>query len=199
MIRHESLFARPPPGNPAGLRPPARLATGPGGHLRRQPCVPGAVAAAHDGGDRAAAPRGRTSAALRPSRPDPGAPIGPRAAGCHAGGALGPAPAAAGPADQCGDPGPAPPTPGAAAKRKARQAAERDTPRVQPARTASRQRPPALALRPLTCVDEAGVNLAMTRLDGRAPKGERGWGASPPTMGRRSRGEGPDALRACRR
>jgi hypothetical protein len=186
---YETLFARPPTENPAGLRPPARLATGPGGPVRRQPCVPGAVAAAaaHDWGDRAAAPCRRTSAALRPSRPDPGAPIGPRAAGCHAGGALCPAPAAAGPSDQCGHDVPGPQTPGAPAKKKSLYAAERDTPRVQQARLAYRQRTTSLALRRLKFVDEAGVNLAMTRLYGRAPRGSGSWGPSPKTMGRLSR------------
>jgi hypothetical protein len=29
------------------------------------------------------------------------------------------------------------------------------------------------------CVDEAGLNLAMPRLDGRAPRGERSVGTSP--------------------
>src|SRR6266511_2252443 len=65
ILMDDTLFARPTTENPACRRPPARLATGPGGPVRRQPCVPGAVAAAaHDWGDRAAAPRWRTSAAL---------------------------------------------------------------------------------------------------------------------------------------
>jgi hypothetical protein len=183
MILHERLFARPPTENPAGLRPPARLATGPGGPVRRQPCGPGAVAAAHDWGERAAAPRGRTSATLRPSRPAPGAPLGPRAAGGHAGRALCPAPAAAGPADQGGDPVPAPQTPGAPAQTTALPAAARATPRGQQARTADRQRTPALALRPLKGVDEAGVTLALPRLDGRAPEGEQGVRTVPPHDG----------------
>src|SRR5262245_24897987 len=182
---YETVFARSTTENPAGLRPPAWLATGPGGPVRRQPCVLGAVAAAaaHDWSDCAAAPRGRTSAALRPSRPGPGAPIGPRTARCHAGGALCPAPAAAGPADQCGHDVPGPPTPGAPAKKKSLHAAERDTPRVQQARTAYRQRTAALDLRRLKFVDEAGVNLAMTRLYGRAPPGERVIGSVPPNYG----------------
>ncbi len=117
------------------------------------------------------------------SRPDPGAPSGPQAAGCHAGGARCPAPAAAGPSDQCGHDVPGPQTPGAPAKKTSRHAAERDTPRVQQARIAYRQRTTALALRRLTCVDEAGVNLALTRLDGRAPKEERGVGTVPQNDG----------------
>jgi len=78
---------------------------------------------------------------------------------------------------------PGPQTPGAPAKKTSRHAAERDTPRVQQARIAYRQRTTALALRRLTCVDEAGVNLALTRLDGRAPKEERGVGTVPQNDG----------------
>jgi transposase len=78
---------------------------------------------------------------------------------------------------------PYPPTPGAPAKKKSLHAAERDTPRVQQARTAYRQRTASLALRRLKFVDEAGVNLALTRLYGRAPKGERVMGTVPQNYG----------------
>jgi transposase len=73
--------------------------------------------------------------------------------------------------------------PGLAATKKARHAAERETPRVQPARAASRQHLAALELRRLKFVDEAGVTLAMTRLDGRAPRGERVIGTPPQNDG----------------
>jgi transposase len=78
---------------------------------------------------------------------------------------------------------PRPPALGAAAKKKSLHAAERDTPRVQQARTAYRQRTAALELRRLKFVDEAGINLAMTRLYGRAPKGERVVGSVPQNYG----------------
>jgi transposase len=78
---------------------------------------------------------------------------------------------------------PGPPTPGAPAKKQSLHAAERDTPRVQQARTAYRQRTAALDLRRLKFVDEAGVNLAMTRLYGRAPPGERVIGSVPQNDG----------------
>jgi transposase len=78
---------------------------------------------------------------------------------------------------------PYPPAPRAPAKKKSLHAAERDTPRVQQARTAYRQRTASLALRRLKFVDEAGVNLALTRLYGRAPKGERVMGTVPQNYG----------------
>ena len=78
---------------------------------------------------------------------------------------------------------PHPPTPGAPTKKKSLHAAERETPRVQQARTAYRQRTATLDLRRLKFVDEAGVNLAMTRLYGRAPKGERVIGTVPQNYG----------------
>jgi transposase len=78
---------------------------------------------------------------------------------------------------------PPPATPGAPAKKKSLHAAERDTPRVQQARTAYRQRTATLDLRRLKFVDEAGVNLAMTRLYGRAPTGERVIGTVPRNYG----------------
>jgi transposase len=78
---------------------------------------------------------------------------------------------------------PRPPAPGAPAKKKSLHAAERDTPRVQQARTAYRQRTTTLALQRLKFVDEAGVNRALTRLYGRAPKGERAIGSVPQNYG----------------
>jgi hypothetical protein len=71
-------------------------------------------------------------------------------------------------------------------EKKSLHADERATPRVQQARTAYRQRTTALELRRLKCVDEAGVNLAMTRLYGRAPKGERVVGTVPQNDGENS-------------
>src|SRR6266540_1749723 len=182
---HETLFARPTTKNLARLRPQARLTTGSGDLVRRQPRVPGAVAAAtsHDRGDCPAAPWRRPPVALRRHGPGSGAPAGPRTARCHAGGTLCPAPATAGAAPQCGDHVPRPPAPRAATKKKSLHAAERDTPRVQQARTAYRQRAATLALRRLKFVDEAGVNLALTRLYGRAPRGERVIGSIPQNYG----------------
>jgi transposase len=71
----------------------------------------------------------------------------------------------------------------APAKKKSLHASERETPRVQHARTAYRQRIAALDLRQLKFVDESGVNLAMTRLYGRAPTGERVIGTVPQNYG----------------
>src|SRR5688500_6684726 len=46
---------------------------------------------------------------------------------------------------------------------------ERDTPRIRQARVDYRQLMATMDMRRLKCVDESGVNLAMTRLYGRAP------------------------------
>jgi hypothetical protein len=58
-------------------------------------------------------------------------------------------------------------------------ATERDTPRIQQARADDRQLIATLDVRRLKCVDESGVNLAMTRRYGRASRGERGIGSVP--------------------
>jgi transposase len=75
------------------------------------------------------------------------------------------------------------PAPGLTTQKKSLHASERDTPRVQHAREAYRQRITALDLRRLKFVDESGVNLAMTRLYGRAPAGERAMGSVPQNYG----------------
>jgi transposase len=62
-------------------------------------------------------------------------------------------------------------------------ASERDTPRIQQARQGYRQKITALDLQHLKFVDESGVNLAMTRLYGRAPAGERVVGSVPQNYG----------------
>jgi hypothetical protein len=74
---------------------------------------------------------------------------------------------------------PPPQAPGAAAQNTSLHAAAQETPRVQQARTASRHVSAALEVRRLQCGDEAGGKLAMTRLYGRAPTGERGLGTAP--------------------
>jgi hypothetical protein len=58
-------------------------------------------------------------------------------------------------------------------------ASERETPRVQQARARSWRVIAALGARPLKCIDESGVNPAMTRLYGRAAKGARVVGTGP--------------------
>lgn len=68
-------------------------------------------------------------------------------------------------------------------QKKSLQAAERDTPRVQQARAHHWQVIDALDVRRLKFVDESGVNLAMTRLYGRAPPGERVVGSVPQNYG----------------
>jgi transposase len=50
---------------------------------------------------------------------------------------------------------------------------------MTPARAAYQQRTATLALRRVQCGDAAGVNRAMTRLYGRAPRGERSVGTIP--------------------
>jgi DDE superfamily endonuclease len=68
---------------------------------------------------------------------------------------------------------------GATAQNTSLHASARATPRVQQARASYRQRIAALALRRLKFVDASGVNLAMTRVYGRAPAGERVIGNVP--------------------
>jgi transposase len=80
---------------------------------------------------------------------------------------------------------PSAPAPGLTPQQKSLHASERDTLRVQQARQDYRQRLTALDLRRLKCVDESGVNLAMTRLYGRAPAGERVVGSVPQHYGQR--------------
>ena len=85
----------------------------------------------------------------------------------------------AGPAHQCADHVANRHLPAAAPQKKSLHASERDSPRVQQARQEYRQRIAALDCRHLKCVDASGVNRAMTRLYGRAPKGERVIGSVP--------------------
>ena len=60
-----------------------------------------------------------------------------------------------------------------APQKKSLHATERDTAQVQQARAAYRQLMATLDVRRLQFVAEAGVNLAMTRWYGRAPRGTR--------------------------
>ncbi len=181
---HETRGSRPPTETPPGLRPKARLTTGLGSPIRRQPCVPGAVAAAaHDRRDCPAAPCRRPPGTRRARCPHVRVPVRPRAARCHAGGALGAAPATAGAASACGPHGPRPPTPGAPTNKPSLQADKRDPSRGAPARTTDREPPAARALRRVQCVEAAGLNLTMTRLYGRAPKGARRVGSLPLNSG----------------
>ena len=117
-------------------------------------------------------------AALHPADAGLGAPTRPGSARCHLARTLNPA-AAARRAGECGDPVPRLAMPGPAAKKTSLHATAREPPRVQHARTRYRQRTATLDSRRLKCVDEAGVNLAMTRLYGRAPKGARVLGTVP--------------------
>jgi hypothetical protein len=72
---------------------------------------------------------------------------------------------------------------GAAPQKKSLHASERDTPRVQQARARYWQMIASRDARRLKFIDESGVNLAMTRLYGRAPKGERVVGTVPQNYG----------------
>jgi transposase len=78
---------------------------------------------------------------------------------------------------------PGAPAPGLTPQKKSLHASERDTPRLQQARQDYRRRLTALDLRRLKFVDESSVNLAMTRLYGRAPAGERAVGSVPQNYG----------------
>jgi transposase len=62
-------------------------------------------------------------------------------------------------------------------------AAERDTERVQAARESYGEASSAFDLRRLKFIDESGVNISMTRLYGRAPRGERALGSTPQNYG----------------
>jgi hypothetical protein len=62
-------------------------------------------------------------------------------------------------------------------------ASERDTPRVQAERALYRDRSAALDLHRVKFIDESGLNLAMTRLYGRAPRGARVLGSVPQNYG----------------
>jgi len=62
-------------------------------------------------------------------------------------------------------------------------ASERDTPRVQAERALYRDLSATLDLRRVKCIDESGLNIAMTRLYGRAPRGERALGSAPQNYG----------------
>ena len=62
-------------------------------------------------------------------------------------------------------------------------ASERDTPRVQAERAQYRDLSATLDLHRVKFIDESGINLAMTRLYGRAPRGERVLGSSPQNYG----------------
>jgi hypothetical protein len=50
---------------------------------------------------------------------------------------------------------------------------------VQTERARYRGLSATLALRRLKCIDESGINIAMTRLYGRAPRGARALGSAP--------------------
>lgn len=71
----------------------------------------------------------------------------------------------------------------ALAKKKSLHTTERDTLRVQQARTAYRQEVSHLDRRRGKFVDESGGNLALARLYGRAPRGQRACGSVPVNYG----------------
>jgi transposase len=71
----------------------------------------------------------------------------------------------------------------AAGKKKALHAVERDTERVQTWRTAFRETVQDRDVRRLQCVDESGVNVAMTRRCGQATPGQRVVDSVPDNYG----------------
>jgi transposase len=72
---------------------------------------------------------------------------------------------------------------GVATQKKSLHATERDTERVQQARVDYQALIQPFDLQRFKFVDESGVNLAMTRRFGRAPRGERVIGAVPQNYG----------------
>ena len=86
-------------------------------------------------------------------------------------------------AGQRADDVPPPAAPGVAASKQSLHASEQDTERVHQVRASDQEEGAALDPHRLKCIDESGVNLALTRLYGRAPKGERGIGAVPQNYG----------------
>jgi transposase len=73
--------------------------------------------------------------------------------------------------------------PGVAAQKKSLHASAQDTERVQQARASDQEEVAARDPQRLKFIDESGVNLALTRLYGRAPRGERVIGAVPQNYG----------------
>jgi transposase len=73
--------------------------------------------------------------------------------------------------------------PGTAKEKKSLHASERDTPRVQQARHDFQQAMSNLDLTRGKFIDESGINLALSRLYGRAPRGERALGSVPINYG----------------
>jgi len=90
---------------------------------------------------------------------------------------------AARPARECANDGAHRPRPQAAAQKKSLHADERETDRVRQARAAYQGEIAALDAARFKFIDESGVNLAMTRLYGRAPRGERVVGTVPQNFG----------------
>jgi transposase len=86
-------------------------------------------------------------------------------------------------AGQRADHGPRAAAPGVAATKQSLHASEQDTERVQQARASSREEVATLAPQRFKFIDESGGNRAMTRLYGRAPRGERVIGAGPQDYG----------------
>jgi transposase len=74
--------------------------------------------------------------------------------------------------------------PAAHTKKKTRYATERATEEVQEQRRVYQAKVSALDAHDLVFVDETGVNIAMTRLYARAPKGQRIYAAVPVNTGK---------------
>jgi len=70
-----------------------------------------------------------------------------------------------------------------AAQKTSLHASEQDPERVQQARSSDQEEVAALDPHRLKCIAASGVNRALTRLYGRAPKGERVSGAVPQNDG----------------
>ena len=74
---------------------------------------------------------------------------------------------------------PGPAAPGFAAQQTSLHASEQETARVHQERAAYHEEVAGRDPQRLKCIDESGVHLALTRLYGRAPKGERVIGTVP--------------------
>jgi hypothetical protein len=72
---------------------------------------------------------------------------------------------------------------GTATRKKSLHASERDPPRVQQASSDYQEMIAKLDSKKFKFIDESGVNRAMSRSYGRAPRGERGVGSVPQNYG----------------
>jgi transposase len=182
---HESLLCgfmcqdRPSVRRRGGLAASARAAVPRQRRLHPEDATP----PASDWPTRGGGAHRREAQPTRHGSPGAGGAPDPRAERPHAGRAMRPCGGGAWSARQRPDDvsGGAPPP--AAVQKKLIHASERDTLRVQAERALYRDLSATLDLHCVKFIDESGLNLAMTRLYGRAPRGERVLGSAPQNYG----------------